>query len=180
MIHSFGQSVQKFHKGDLVRIAKDLGPSMGHFESDCEAIVVGSYAEQYGGSNTNSYSVFLKGKGHSSWYYEDQLSLIESAMLNKLKEWQDEVDTDRKQKSDLDWVFSHGNDVLHSRYGASIQALANCFGLTNLWGKNGEGFVYYGNALRTLALAEPFLKSGDKDGWLSFCAELRSSIERTE
>ena len=40
---------QKFKKGDYVRVTKNLGPMMSHFKSDCNAIVMGSYNDRYGG-----------------------------------------------------------------------------------------------------------------------------------
>lgn len=40
---------QKFHKGDHVRVAKDLGPRMSHFKNDCDAIVISSYDDKLGG-----------------------------------------------------------------------------------------------------------------------------------
>ncbi|MDE2105409.1 MAG: hypothetical protein KGL39_49740, partial [Patescibacteria group bacterium] len=75
---------QKFHKGDHVRIAKDLGQSMSHFQADCEAIVIGSYNDQYGGGNTRDYTLHLKGGGQVSWYYENQLTMIESGRIGLL------------------------------------------------------------------------------------------------
>jgi ribosomal protein S24E len=167
--------MQKFKKGDWVQIAKDLGRSMTHFTADCEAIVVGSYKDQYGGSDTKSYTLYLKNQGKSSWYEEHQLTLIESGRLDKLKEWEDAEEAERKEKSDLDWIFTHGKEVLEHPHGASIASLAKCFGLTNLWGSHGEGFVYYENARKTLAVARSFLEMGDKDGWLAHCA-LRGSL----
>lgn len=171
--------MQKFQKGDWVRVAKDLGPHMSHFTADCEAIVIGSYADQYGGSDTKSYTLHLKGRGECSWYEEQQLTLIESGRLDKLKQWQDEQEAERKQKSDLDWIFSHGPEVLEKPHGASVKALAECFGLTNLWGSRGEGFVYYENAMGTLGIAAAFLKANDKDGWLAHCETLRANVELT-
>jgi hypothetical protein len=167
--------MQKFHKGDWVRVAKDLGPSMSHFTADCEAIVIGSYADQYGGSNHESFTLHLKDGGECSWYYGSQLTLIESGRIDKLQAWEEEQETERKQKSDLDWIFANGPAVLERSHGASIQALADCFGLTNLWGRRGEGVDYYRNALGTLKLAEPFLKAGDKAGWLAHCESLRAN-----
>lgn len=160
--------MQKFQKGDLVKVAKDLGASRRYFTTDCEAIVIGSYADQYGGSDTKSYTLHLEDEGECSWYKEQQLTLIESGRIDKLKQWQDGQEVERKQKSDLDWIFSHGHEVLDKPHGASIQALADCFGLTNLWGSHGEGVVYYENARRTLALAATYLKMGDKDGWMAY------------
>lgn len=162
-------SEQQFKKFDLVRVAKDLGLSMSHFTSDCDAIVIGSYADQYDGDDHESYTLHLKGRGQSSWYYGHQLTLIESDRNDLLQAWKDEELAEKKQKSDLDWIFANGEDVLKGAHGATIEALAECFGLTNLWGSRGEGITYYTNAMMTLRLAEPFLRVGDKDGWLAFC-----------
>lgn len=158
-----------FKKGDWVRVAKDLGPSMSHFTADCEAIVVGSYADQYGGRNRNSYTLHLKGQGQVSWYYGEQLTLIESGRIDKLAAWEEERAADIKQKSDLDWIFDHGPEVAAKPPGASIQALASCFGLNNLWGSRGEGIDWYANAMGTMELAGPFLTAKDKAGWLALC-----------
>jgi len=165
---------QKFSKGDWVRVADDLGPSMRHFTAGCEAIVIGSYADQYGGDDITSYTLHLKGSGRCSWYHEHQLTLIEAGRADKLARWEEAIEAERRQKGDLDWIFSHGPEVSEKPHGASIQALANCFGLTDLWGPNGEGITYYTNAQGTLALAEPFLRTNDKAGWLSHCESLRA------
>lgn len=167
--------MQKFHKGDWVRVATELGPHMSHFTADCEAIVIGSYADQYGGNDHESYTLHINGRGECSWYYGNQLTLIESGRLDKLKQWEDEAEADRQQKSDLDWIFANGEEVLKSPHGASIQALANCFGLTNLWGSRGEGITYYTNSKATLQFASTYLKAGDKAGWLSRCDEIRAN-----
>lgn len=170
-------SKQKFKRGDLVMIAKDLGPGMSHFASDCEAIVLYSYADEYGGSNTEDYGLFIKGKGTSAWYYEHQLTLIERRRHDLLDEWQEAKEEETAQKSDLDWIFANGEEVLSKGYGASAQALASCFGLTNLWGRNGEGFVFYQNAMMTFQVARPFLLSGDKEGWLEDCKKMMESVK---
>lgn len=67
---------QKFHRGDLVHIAKDLGPSMAHFESDLDAIVIGSYRDLYGGDDVKSYSVMFPDGSTCSWYHEHQLTFL--------------------------------------------------------------------------------------------------------
>lgn len=67
---------QKFHRGDQVHIAKDLGPSMSHFENDRNAIVIGSYRDLYGGDDTKSYSVMFADGSTSSWYDEWQLTFL--------------------------------------------------------------------------------------------------------
>jgi hypothetical protein len=70
---------QKFFRGDLVQIADDLGASMRHFDKGCQAIVIGTYAEQYdGNNNVDDYQLYiLPNKGACSWYRTPQLTLIE-------------------------------------------------------------------------------------------------------
>lgn len=78
---------QKFFRGDLVRIADDLGPSMSHFESGVDAVVIASYAEQYGGnaSGETKFTLYiLPNIGEVSWYNEEQLTLISEDGWKKL------------------------------------------------------------------------------------------------
>ena len=165
-------SKQKYQMGDHVRVTKDLGAAMSHFTADCDAIVIGSYVDQYGGGERerHSYTLHLKGRGRCSWYDEWQLELIEANRCDLLREWKEKQDKEAEQKSDLDWIFSHGEEALKEGHGSTVAALAECFGLTNLWGTHGEGITYFTNALRTMAVARPFLEDGDKEGWLKFCA----------
>ncbi len=88
---------QKFKKGDLVRIAKNLGQSMSHFRSDCEAIVIGSYADRdtcqsaVDPNHFKEYTLFIEGVGTSSWYKEDQLTLIKSGEHDLLEKQEQAV-----------------------------------------------------------------------------------------
>jgi hypothetical protein len=158
---------QKFHKGDLVHVAKDLGPTMGHFTADIDAIVLGSYKDQYGGSNTKSYSLHLKGQGHCSWYWESQLEMLEANRGDLLAKWEDDRAAELEILSDLDWIFENGPEVAEAPKGASIQALFSALGYGSLWGSNGEGINYYENSHLVMALAKPFLLAKDKGGWLA-------------
>lgn len=73
---------QKFFRGDLVQIG-EMPPYMFHFTGNCKAIVIATYAEQFGKSmphHDKEYTLFLLGHEHkwqSSWYEENQLTLIE-------------------------------------------------------------------------------------------------------
>ena len=165
--------MQKYKKGDLVHVAKNLGTSMSHFTSDVEAIVMGSYKDLCGGSDTKSYTLHIKGEGETSWYYEHQLTLIEHNRFDILKTWEEEEKAEEKQKGDLDWIFKNGKEVLKSTHGATVSTLAKCLGCSNLWGSNGEGFVYYQNAMAIMMMAKPFLEKDDKSGWLSFSKKIQ-------
>jgi hypothetical protein len=168
-------SEQKFHLGDLVRITDDLGHSMEHFPgAGGKAIVMGSYADQFGGNNVDSYTLFIEDRGRVSWYHGYQLTMIKEGQLELLKKWKLEEEMEIKLHSDLDWIFKNGEYLLNEKStGASVQALASCFGLNDLWGARGEGIEYYANTYATMNLAAPFLKSGDKEGWLKFCDGLK-------
>lgn len=69
---------QKFHRGDHIRIADDLGSAMRHFPSGLRGFVMGSYRDQYGNGERNLYTVDVEKHGETSWYNEDQLTLIEA------------------------------------------------------------------------------------------------------
>ena len=75
---------QKFKKGTIVRIADDLGESMSHFDKGCLAVVAGTYSQQYGGTNVNSYTLYIIDKRsivcRCSWYEEHQLTETKSKL----------------------------------------------------------------------------------------------------
>ena len=168
--------MQKYKKGDLVHVAKDLGSAMFHFTNDVDAVVIGSYKDQYGGSNSKSYTLHIKGQGETSWYEEHQLTLIEHNRFDILKTWEEQEKAEEKQKSNLDWIFKNGKDVLKSTHNSTVSTLAKCLGCSNLWGSSGEGFVYYQNAMTVMTMAKPFLEKNDKVGWLDFSKKIQ---ERT-
>ena len=77
----------RFQPGDLVRIAKNLGIAARYLYTDVEAIVEYSYAGKYGGLEDNSYCLFVRGVGKSSWYDASHLTLIESGRFDLLDDW---------------------------------------------------------------------------------------------
>lgn len=165
---------QKFQRGDLVRIEKITEPWMEHFPSDCRAIVLYSYAQEYGGEDVKNYCLFLEGKGSCAWYEERQLTLIEANQEALLIIWKDELECRHKQQSNLDWIFENGSAVVKNPSGSSIQALADCLNFGSLWGQRGEGIDYYNNCHVILGNAAKFLESKDKEGWTKFCEEIKS------
>ena len=77
---------QKFQRGDLVFVAKDLGLKHGHMEhfpSGVLAVVEGSYADLYADHppSTRQYALYIKGRGQVSWYYEDQLTMVKRNII---------------------------------------------------------------------------------------------------
>lgn len=169
---------QRFHRGDLVRVADDLGPAMAHFPGVGEQAIV--LDEHYDPSTKfrDIYSLYLQNSGSSAWWDADQLTLIESNRLDLLALWEAKHESDRAQRADLDWIFDHGPEVVRDGAEmATIQTLATCLGLDkdNLSGDHGEGVVYYRHALRIIYLALPFLLNNDKSGWLEFSAKIANT-----
>jgi hypothetical protein len=160
----------KFNYGDLVWIRKYEGEFI--FPSDCEAIVI-----EASGYNRVSYMLHVKGKGQSAWHNEEDLTLISRDQKKLLNQWISEEDEEERQKGDVDWIFAHGREVLVNPHGASIAALARCFGLTDLWGSRGEGIIYYENAHFTIQVARSFLEVGDKEGWLAQCGAWKLEVQ---
>ena len=78
------KSKQKFLRGHKVHVnIPKTCIWMSHFDTDVDAIVVGSYRDQYGGTDCESYTlVLLDKKGvpyeECSWYEEYQLTLIDA------------------------------------------------------------------------------------------------------
>lgn len=71
---------QKYKIGDKVYIQKELPPSMSHFDCDQEAIIIGSYEDQYGHEYVTepTYGVLrLKSGYYTAWYPEKVLHFIE-------------------------------------------------------------------------------------------------------
>ena len=161
-------SNQKFHKGDFVEIAKNPMASKTNLASG-RAVVVGSYSDIYGEKEDGDimYVLYFKNLGESSWYKEKQLSLIEIGKFSLINKWKKEIEKNNNQRCDLKWIFSHGNEVIKNGYKQSVLTLAQCLGMEDLLKNSDEGFSWYQNAIEILALARPFLLSGDLKGWLN-------------
>lgn len=170
---------QKYHKGDLVQIDNNLGIGREHFPSGKKAIVIGSYKDQYGGKDVKNpeYTLFIHGEGEHSWYQENVLTFIKRNQYELLDQWEYELKEKGIRYSDINWIFENGPEVLEKGYGASIARLAREFGITNMWGNNGENFVWYTNAQITMTLASKFLQEKDKEGFLKATAKFRKIKE---
>lgn len=77
---------QKFRRGDLVRIAADLGPARRHFPADQDALVLGSYRDKFGNGREDSYALHLLPGGNCSWYEEEHLTLVRHAGENAIRQ----------------------------------------------------------------------------------------------
>lgn len=156
---------QKFNKFDMVRIADDLGQGRSHFPSGVDAIVIEA--------DHGRYVLFLKRESEVAWYYDRDLTLLASNCENILNEWKLEIEQENKLKSDLDWIFENGEQVLKEAHGSSMAALGKCVGIHNLWGPRGEGFDYFCNVQWIVTISKDYLLKNDRKGWEEFCKKLK-------
>lgn len=64
-------------------------------------------------------------------------------------------------QSNLDWIVSNWASIRANTSGATMTELMRLCGITEPWGKHGEGFEWYGNAMATRRLLDPVLMTGD-------------------
>ena len=106
---------QKYHYGDIVKVAADLGPSMAHFRAGVEAIVLYSYRDHYGGSdprNLHDYGLLFTDDGHeSSWYHEDQLTLVRHGDFTDIERVRAEREARDTVQGDLKWIVENWANV---------------------------------------------------------------------
>lgn len=133
---------QKFQAGDLVRVADNLGPSMEHFQKGCNAIVLGSYADQFGGDNHEVYTLFIENHGEVSWYYESQLTFVRHAP-DLLESWREQREARSAQEADLKWIRENWGDVRTGVSSTSALRLLEWIGVRSSFLVNGEYFALF-------------------------------------
>lgn len=153
---------QKYKRGDMVRIAKDLGPSMSHFEADQDAIVMGSYRDQFGGDNVDSYTVMLcESGGETSWYYEHQLTFIRHVGDEGIAAIETVREKREAEETNLEWIVKNWPSIREKPPGATMSELMRRCGIEKPWGAHGEGYSYYKNAMATHQALDSVLQTGD-------------------
>ncbi len=167
---------QQFHRGDVVHIAADLGPTMSHFTSDVDAIVMYSYAERYGGSDVGSYSVMFCDDGSEcAWYHPHQFTLLRHGGQEEIDRVLAAKEVRVKQECELGWIVANWPTFKErgSYPGASMMYLMRRVGIAEPWGNHGEGYVYHANAMGTVEFLDPIMSTGDLDKVEAFLSEAR-------
>lgn len=171
--------MQKFNKGDLVQIAKDLGQTMSHFKSDQKAIVSYSYADKYGGGVDecgHEYGLVFSNGSTSAWYYEHQLELIAKDKWSLAEEWMKKRNVRIEKESDIDYIFAHPEKAL-SGNSIPLIALGRMVGIKDMWGSQGEYVTLASNCTKVFRLAQPYLAAKDKEGWIKRAEEIKKHKE---
>lgn len=163
---------QKFKRGDVVHIAADLGRSMSHFTNDKDVVILGSYADQFGGSNTKSYTVLFTDNGNKvSWYKEHQLTFIRhrgEELITKITERRKKR---QEKEMDLNWIVENWKELRLKASGATMNKLMSLIGITNPWGNNGEGIDLYRHQIYTIKVLDAVLLTGSLEKVEQFIAD---------
>ena len=153
---------QKFKRGDVVHIATDLRQSMSHFEKDIDVVILGSYADQFGGNNTEDYTVlFLDSGTEVSWYSEEQLTFLRHGGEKLIDEIKKAESQRQKVESNLNWIVGNWEKIRLKTPSATINKLMSLIGITNPWGNHGEGIDYANHARYTFRCLDTVLLTGD-------------------
>jgi hypothetical protein len=151
---------QKFRRGDVVHIAKDLGSYMSHFDNDQDAVVMYSYAEKYGGSDVDSWCLlFCETGGEVSWYHTHQLTFLRHGGQEEIDRIKNAKDVREAKETDLAWIVSNWKTIRNKVPGPTMGELMRRVGITNPWGSRGEGITWYCNAMATMELLDPILSA---------------------
>lgn len=167
---------QKFKRGDVVHIAKNLGPSMWHFENDCDAIIMASYRDLYGGDDINNWKVmFCDTGGECAWYYTNQLTFLRHGGEAEIEKVTFLREKREATEQDIDWILANWIHIRERTPGATIGKLMALVGITDPSGPSGEGFVWYANAMATRKLLDRVLSTGDRGKLDEFLAQLKAT-----
>lgn len=167
---------QKFKRGNLVHIADQLPAYMSHFESGVDVIISASYAEQYGGEDTQNYTVIFPETGNQiSWYPEQSMTLVGEGGEHLIEQAQEK----RKHLKELWSSIPYIKDNMESSFFSSDSVLVlfdllgyepnyitddGFFQLQIDWLRLKPLFIHIRNS-KTLEEAESWLNEEGKKAW---------------
>ena len=167
-----------FATGDLVWVKKITDESRRHFLSEFYAVLVYSYGERYGnGVPDDEWHVMTTdGFGHA-WYHSNDLEPVLADVPELITLLKTAHKTREQEEAQLSWIITNWPRMQKdgSYSGASLETLGHLIGMDNLWGPNGEGFVYDRNARFLIVLFSQALLTG-KEEEVHALAELHKRI----
>lgn len=174
--------MQNFHHGDVVKLADEFPACMSHFSgAGEEAVVVGSYADQFGGRGGGgepNYTLMLRTGTTSSWYQESLMTFVRKGGEELMAQWEAEREEREAKYKDIDWILENWQSIAKSTPGVVMETLAKEVGTPSLWGSRGEAFAFYENALILRSLLDEALRTGDKDVFRARCQEVKTQYVR--
>lgn len=134
--------MQKFKRGNLVRVVKTGCTYKGNLSVDKEAVILGSYADLYGGTNIYDYSIIFTDDGNEcAWFDKLQLILLDEGgehLIEKAKETQAKT---KAKNRDMKYVSE--KIETESISAESILFLFEMLGIHSSFNHNGEYFILF-------------------------------------
>lgn len=109
----------------------------------------------------------------TAWWNVAGLVFLDADREDMIQQWtakREELDAIYK---DLDWIFAIPRPTDWKPPTVSVERLWAEISPTDIWGSRGEGFVAYQNMVLTMQIAGPFLRTGDRDGFLQHVKQLK-------
>jgi hypothetical protein len=144
---------QKFKRGNRVKIlvgsimwssknGKTTTVDMSPEDVGRTALIDYSYAEKYGGNNTDSYSIILEDNGSSlAWKRTNEMELIDEGGEHLFEQAKQKRDKISKQNTDFDYIVTKIDEGNVSS--ETILFLFNKFGFKTSFYRNGEFYVLF-------------------------------------
>lgn len=163
-----------------MRLADEFPAYMRHFDgAGEEAIVIGSYYDQFGvESDEPKYTLLLRRGSECSWYQESLMTYVKHGGQELIDQWKKEKEERENKYKDIDWILNNWADMAEKTPGVVIDTLSKFVGAGNMWGSHGEAFTYYQNALMLRELLNEALHTGDKEVFLARCEEVKAKCMR--
>lgn len=143
---------QKFKRGNKVKVLfghpiwsnKEGTSDMCPEEVGQEALIVGSYADQYGGSNRKDYTImFCETGSETSWKSESQLELIDEGGEHLFAEAKAKREMISKNNTDLNQIVKTWTEKEGKLSSETILFLFDKIGYKSSFLRNGEFYALF-------------------------------------
>lgn len=136
--------MQRLKRGNKVKVLKgheiltsawgviDISPEI----IGKEAVIIGSYADQYGGDDHKQYTImFLENGSEVSWFNENDLELLEEGGENLIEQGQAIKDAIKKENTDLPTIVKNWTTKKSQQSSDTILYLFNKIGYNRSLGR---------------------------------------------
>lgn len=139
---------------------------------------MGSYHDQFGGGNVDSYTIMFADDGNRvSWYEDSQLSYVRHGGEDTIRNIIAEREVRESQERDLKWIALNWATIRKRVPGATAEELMRHVGIPNPWGSQGEGMAWYANWQQTFAAVDPILSDQPTDPHIALLGIRLSPID---
>lgn len=158
---------QKFKRGNRVKVADDYSNIIyisgdrelpKHESAGKEAFIIGSYADQFGGSDYSKYTLMFKDGSTCSWFPESELSLIDEGGEHLIEEAQKKFQEEEKLHRDIKYITTQWRNNLPIS-STMFLTLFEKIGFNSVFLRNGEYYCLFEDARQAKPLFDALFKA---------------------